>query len=310
MIDIYYLLCPLTNEIRCLSRARYPKVEPILAKNPDYREWIKFLKKRRLKPIIKILDRVPFKDLSKVYDSYLEKFQEQGIQLFNVTPLRKFNVFEHLMSTEHNGSFLLEDIGYIHEKLASIFYDQLSYVRYHSDSKLVTELIYFIGGIITYEVDFKPFLLMDISKLKEIHQDTSLKKSIPRYINSSFHDATHNKKGHDKLFPTISKFEIGYMLNGINHLFAYYQIQIIMSHEVLKNLSNIYIYLTNTKELNYWHDVVDDVNTILKNRKSKIRPKAFNQMAEDVQTMIEHNLDFAYSKTNTSTLLKKIQGLN
>lgn len=307
MRDIYYLTCPVTNDIKCISKARYPKVQPTLATHPDYREWVRFLKRRRLSPIFKILDRVPDKKFNKEFNRYIEKFQNQGIQLFNFTPIRKFKVFEHFLIPKNSDLYLLEDMGYIHERLEAIFFEKLGHVRHHSEADLVKEMIYFIGGLIDYKISYKDLLFINVSDIKKSHSSRTGRRYL--YIESCFDRIIENKEDEEQVFQIIPQYKIECILNGINHLFAFYQIQIILTERILANISGIYTYFTNTQEMKYWHKIVDEVNSIMRNRKSKIKPQDFNKMTEDVQAMIEHNLDFAYSKRDPKDLFKEIQGL-
>ena len=98
MIFVYTLICPIDNAVKYIGITTNPEVrfdgnlkDP--CKNAKTK-WIKLLKKKKLSPIMKIIDMVPEKDKFEFEHHYISLYLKHGFSLVN-TRIRKKNNEEY-----------------------------------------------------------------------------------------------------------------------------------------------------------------------------------------------------------------------
>lgn len=90
LVNIYSLKDPLTNEIRYVGKTEKPLNERLRSHinkndNTHVRNWIKKLKRKNLKPIIEIVDKVPISEWQFWEIFYISLFKSWGFNLTNHT---------------------------------------------------------------------------------------------------------------------------------------------------------------------------------------------------------------------------------
>lgn len=88
MYFIYFLICPIEKTIKYVGLAKDP-YSRLVAHSGDYQhknkgKWLKLLKKKKLKPELRIVDMVTEKDKFYWEKHYIKKLESMGVKLFNI----------------------------------------------------------------------------------------------------------------------------------------------------------------------------------------------------------------------------------
>lgn len=111
---IYYLICPITNKIRYVGVSLNPEsrlkghMSDFIA-NPKKCNWIKYLMKRGMKPILKIAQDIESRDfVREAEESHIKLHRET---IFNSTRKVSYpsKYYDKYNSTKYHDSGLLED---------------------------------------------------------------------------------------------------------------------------------------------------------------------------------------------------------
>ena len=87
MIFVYTLICPVESVVKYIGITKDP--EGRLSQHcgdvfhKEKNKWVRFLKKKKLKPVMKIIDMVPEKDKLTWEQHYVQLYKNNGAELLN-----------------------------------------------------------------------------------------------------------------------------------------------------------------------------------------------------------------------------------
>lgn len=89
MTNIYFLVCPVINQVRFIGQSVDPKKalqRHLWSNNPENLEittWMKLLRHKGLRPILKVVDTVPKKEVNNILREMIKSGLDAGWPLLN-----------------------------------------------------------------------------------------------------------------------------------------------------------------------------------------------------------------------------------
>ncbi|WP_421870686.1 hypothetical protein [Marinoscillum sp.] len=260
-----------------LSKCPYGVFPSSVKSNLLFQEWIRNLHKNELKPQFKIFEKVKNKDCDSIFDMYLGLFKSWGFRLYNDQVTLKIPPFKDAAaSAMYEGKFLIQDFGFIHQKLAYIT-NELATRKYSLlEKSFTTELIILCHLNIDLSICWKKIITTPCSKILTLLEYDSYKH---KYLN---HIIEYWEYKEVEAFPEIKDMNLSEILNSINYLFACFRVNLFFNKQVWDNAFDLYSYLDNVKEYNKKYEVVELFSELQRDMKNVLKQNEFDLIHQEI----------------------------
>lgn len=282
MKEIFSIICPISGEIKALSKRRYGKLPADILSNPDYFSWNKNLKEKHLKPIFRILDKTPSQDLDLIFEMYLGLFKAWNLELFNFSYPKKYEVFKRAIASPYAGNqYMIADLGYLNEKLDHIAFE-INFKRISiADRNFLNELIIYCGLNCLYDYPWHKVPILSLTWIDVEKITYQEKVSLRSYsFLSNIHLSSQLSEGRNLFFKEIHNYPIENIINCLNHLFAHFQVRISFTKQIWENAYSIIQYLHNRPEYNRKYEIVQMFSDLERDKKNWLSNQQFDERCD------------------------------
>ncbi|MEQ8551931.1 MAG: hypothetical protein RIC06_00420 [Cyclobacteriaceae bacterium] len=282
MKDIFSIICPISGDIKAISKRRYGKLPSDILSNPDFFSWNKNLKEKHLKPIFRILDKTPNEDLDLIFEMYLGLFKAWNLELFNFSYPKKYEVFKRAIESPYTGNqYMITDLGYLKEKLDHIAFE-INHKRITStDRNFLIELIIYCGlnCLCDYPWDKIPIPSLTWKDVEKIASNENIAtRSYSFLYNIDY--LSRSDDNENLFFQEIYHYPIENIINCLNHLFAHFQIRISFTKQIWDNAYSIIQYLHNRPEYNRKYEVVQMFSDLESEKENWLSDQEFDERCD------------------------------
>lgn len=289
MKDIFFIICPISNEIIGLSNQKYGVIPASIKENWQFILYEKKLSFEEKRPVFKIFEKVEKKEFELIYEMYLGLFKSWNVKLYNFNYPIGFNSLRSALEKPyHSHKYLINDLGYIHECLSKIYseYSCRNYVG--KDHELLRELIFMCGIHCILGLSWNQLKKCTYSQIHK--QLEPYESNLPSYLEKCSSDLNvirFPNHQNNIFFKELSKHKIGGILRALNFLFASIQAQIVLNKVVWEHVDRILGYLMNKKEYNRNYQTIDFFNQLVTTKENHVTLNEFQQILKFEEESID-----------------------